>query len=56
MERLLIWSTYMYKDGKQYAIKNNTETLVNDQGFYLGKYSLGAKEYVGAICLSVSSK
>lgn len=49
-------TTYMYKDGKQYAIKGNTETFINDQGFYLGKYTLGAKEYVGAICLSIDSE
>lgn len=49
-------TTYLYKDGKQYALKNNTETLINEKGFYLGKYVLGGKEYVGAICLSVDAE
>lgn len=46
--------TYRYEEGKQYAYdQNNQKTLVNDRGFYLGKYSLNGQDYVGAICLSV---
>lgn len=46
--------TYIYESGQQYVLdQNNQKTLVNSEGFYLGKYILNGKHYVGAICLEV---
>lgn len=46
--------TYIYENGKQYAVtENGTKTLINDQGFYLGKYTLNGKDYAGAICQNI---
>jgi hypothetical protein len=49
--------TYIYENGQQYVYDhNNQKTLVNSQGFYLGKYTLNGKHYVGAICQEVEQE
>lgn len=49
--------TYMYDAGKQYAVdKSGVKTLVNEQGFYLGKYVSDGKNYVGAICQTIQQE
>lgn len=49
--------TYMYEDGKQYAVdQNKNKTLINNEGFYLGKYTRNTNHYVGAICLTVEKE
>ena len=46
--------TYLYIDGKQYQkIGNQEPTLLNEQGFYLGKYTRNGNHYVGAICQTI---